>query len=111
MNNVVNVEYVEEKTQQKVTAYNVALTPDADKSGKVEGDTIDVFHPPAAELPPAEQPPTVAPVEKVAAESQDRRPVRQRGDHRGSCPSATTTRRNAASGRGASDGRCRAARD
>ena len=70
VNNVVNVEYVEEKTQQKVTAYNVALTPDADKSGKVEGDTIDVFHPPAAELPPAEQPPTVAPVEKVAAESK-----------------------------------------
>ena len=70
VNNVVNVNFVEEKTQQKVAAYNVALTPDANKSGKVEGDTIDVFHPTAAELPAAEQPTDVAPLEKVAQESK-----------------------------------------
>ena len=66
VNSVVNVNFVEEKTQQKVAAYNVALSPDASKSGKVEGDTIDVFHPAASELPAAEKPTEVAPVEKVA---------------------------------------------
>ena len=41
VNNVVNINFVEEKTQQKVAAYDVALTSDADRSGKVDGDTID----------------------------------------------------------------------
>ena len=70
VNSVVNVNFVEEKTQQKVAAYNVALSPDASKSGKVEGDRIDVFHPAASELPAAEKPTEVAPVEKVAQESK-----------------------------------------
>ena len=70
VNNVVNINFVEEKTQQTVAAYDVALTSDADRSGKVDGDTIDVFHPAATALPAAEQPTQVTSEAEVAKESQ-----------------------------------------
>ena len=45
VNNVVNVNYVEEKTKEKVVVHKVDKTEDATKSGKVEGAAVEIFQP------------------------------------------------------------------
>ena len=70
VNNVINVEFVEEKTQEQVVTHDVALTTDPAQSGKTEGETIEIFHPPAEETPAVTEPPEVKPIEVVAEESQ-----------------------------------------
>ncbi len=70
VNNVVNVTFVEEKTKQTVVAHKVALTADADQSGAVQGDTIEVFQPLAAAPSAVEAPPPeVTPIEQVGQQS------------------------------------------
>ena len=70
VNNVVNVEFVEEKTQEKVVTHEVALTADPAPSGDAQGETIEIFHPPADETAALVEPPEVKPIEAVAEESQ-----------------------------------------
>ena len=47
VNNVVNVAYVEQKTNEKVVVHQVEKTEDATRAGKVEGAAIEVFQPAA----------------------------------------------------------------
>src|SRR5262245_1336703 len=72
VNNVVNVTYVEQKTNKKVVVYKVEKTEDESKvkGGKFKGDAIEVFEP-APEAKPAVAAPTeTKPLEEVAAESK-----------------------------------------
>lgn len=71
VNNVVNVTYVEEKTNEKVVVHKVENTKDEKKSGKVQGDAVEIFQPAAAEKasePVA--PPKPKQIDEVAAESK-----------------------------------------
>jgi uncharacterized protein YraI len=72
VNNVVNVTYVEEKTNKKVVVHKVERTKDESKAkgGKEKGEVVEVFQPApeakAAVVAPAE----TKPIEEVAAESK-----------------------------------------
>jgi uncharacterized protein YraI len=71
VNNVVNVQQIEEKTNVKVVVHNVVRTDDPDKSGTVEKGAVEVFVPPAVEAAAAApKPAEVKEVEAVAAASQ-----------------------------------------
>jgi uncharacterized protein YraI len=72
VNNVVNVTYVEQKTQKKVVVYKVEKTKDEAKvkGGKFKGDAIEVFEPAPEAKPKVAAPTETKPIEKVAAESE-----------------------------------------
>ena len=70
VNNVVNVTYVEQKTQKKVVTRQIARTDDAKQAGKIENDTVEVFEPKPDETPEALAPPEPKPVEEVAKTSE-----------------------------------------
>jgi uncharacterized protein YraI len=69
VNNVVNVTYVEQKTEEKVVALEVSDTAEAKDSGEVVGDKIEVYVPPEPDEPEELAPPevkTIAEVEKAS---------------------------------------------
>ena len=70
VNNVVNVTYVEEKTQEKVVERKIAKAKDAEEAGKVKGDAVEIFQPPAGETPADLAPAKPKKVEEVAKESE-----------------------------------------
>ena len=70
VNNVVNVTYVEEKTNEKVVVHKVAKTKDEKKSGKVQGDAVEIFQPTAEKASEPVAPPKPKQIEEVAAESK-----------------------------------------
>jgi hypothetical protein len=69
VNNVINIEYVEEKTQEEVVAREITLTSEAPEGGAVEGDVVSIYQPPAADLTPEAAPAEVTPVEQAEQES------------------------------------------
>ena len=69
VNNVVNVTYVEQKTEQKVIVHNVEKTKDEKQAGRVEGAAVEVFQPAADQAPSVVAPPAPKPIEEVAQES------------------------------------------
>jgi uncharacterized protein YraI len=69
VNNVVNVTYVEQKTEQKVVVHNVEKAKDEKQAGRVEGVAVEVFQPPADQTPSVVAPPAPKPIEEVAQES------------------------------------------
>jgi hypothetical protein len=66
VNNVVNPNYVEEKTKEKVVVHQVEKTKDAAKAGKVEGAAVEVFQPTATQVPATAAPPAPKKIEEVA---------------------------------------------
>jgi uncharacterized protein YraI len=72
VNNVVNLTYVEEKTKKKVVIHKVERTKDEAraKGGKVQGEAIEIFQPPADQATAAVAPPAPKLIEEVAAESK-----------------------------------------
>ncbi len=70
VNNVVNVNYVEQKTKKKVVKRRIARTDNAEAAGKVEDDTLEVYEPEADEKPEAKAPPEPKDVEEVAKASE-----------------------------------------
>jgi uncharacterized protein YraI len=70
VNNSVNVNYVEEKTQQKVVTRRIARGTDPKGGSKVEADAVEMFQPAAEEKPKDVAPPKPKKIEEVAKESQ-----------------------------------------
>src|SRR5665811_1641045 len=70
VNNVVNVNYVEQKTKTKVVERHIAATDNAEQAGKVEGDTLEVYEPQADETPEAKAPSEPKDVKTVAEASE-----------------------------------------
>ena len=72
VNNVVNVTYVEQQTQERVVEKKIAVTDNAKAAGKVEGDAVEVYQPSVAEVsdPKELAPPEPKKIEEVAKESQ-----------------------------------------
>ena len=70
VNTVVNVQYVEEKTKEKVVVHQVARTKDAAKSGKIEGAAVEVYQPAADQAPATAAPPQPKKIEDVAKGSE-----------------------------------------
>jgi uncharacterized protein YraI len=70
VNNVVNLNYVEEKTRKKVVVHKVARAKNEGNAGKVEGDAIEIFQPASAEKPNVVAPPAPKQIEEVAKESE-----------------------------------------
>ena len=70
VNNVVNVTYVEEKTNEKVVVHKVEKTKDEKKAGKVQGDSVEIFQPAVDKTPDPVAPPKPKQIEEVAAESK-----------------------------------------
>src|SRR5690606_22369010 len=71
INNVVNVTYVEEKTQQQVVEHElvvVASESQADQADQVEGQRIELYQPSAEQLMPTEAPEEVTEADQVAQE-------------------------------------------
>ena len=70
VNNAVNPQFVEEKTQEKVVVHKVKRTPDSAQAGKVEGASVEIFQPAPEQKPTVAAPPTPKKIEEVAAESK-----------------------------------------
>ena len=71
VNNVVNVTYVEQKTNQKVIVHQVDKTADANNAGKIEGAAVEVFQPAPEQVPKKiAAPPQPKKIEDVAAETK-----------------------------------------
>jgi hypothetical protein len=71
VNNVVNVTYVEQKTNQKVIVHQVDKTADANNAGKIEGAAVEVFQPAPEQVPKkVAAPPQPKKIEDVAAETK-----------------------------------------
>ena len=70
VNNAVNPQFVEEKTQEKVVVHKVKRTPDSAQAGKVEGASVEIFQPASEQKPTVAAPPTPKKIEEVAAESK-----------------------------------------
>jgi len=70
VNNVVNVQYVEEKTKEPVVVHKVAKTEDAAKSGKVEGAAVEIFQPAPDQAPATAAPARPKKIEDVAKGSK-----------------------------------------
>jgi uncharacterized protein YraI len=69
VNNNVNVNYVEEKTQQKVVTRRIDRGTDPKGGSKVEADAVEIFQPAAEEKPKDVAPPKPKKIEEVAKES------------------------------------------
>jgi uncharacterized protein YraI len=70
VNNVVNLQFVEQKTQEQVVVHRVERTGDAEKAGKVEGASVEIFQPQTDQKPAIAAPPKPMKIEEVAAESK-----------------------------------------
>jgi hypothetical protein len=70
VNNVVNVTYVEQKTNEKVVVHQVEKTEDAAKAGKIEGSAVEVFQPASEPVHKADAPPRPKNVEEVKVKSK-----------------------------------------
>jgi uncharacterized protein YraI len=70
VNNVVNVTYIEQQTNEKVVVHKVEKTKDEKKAGKVEGDAVEIFQPAAEQASEPVAPPKPKQIEEVAAESK-----------------------------------------
>jgi hypothetical protein len=70
VNNVVNITYVEQKTNEKVVVHQVEKTKDASKAGKMEGTAVEVFQPAPDQVPKIAAPPKPKKIEQVAVESK-----------------------------------------
>ena len=70
VNNVVNVTYIEEQTNEKVIVHKVEKTEDEKKAGKVQGDAVEIFQPAAEKATEPMAPPKPKQIEEVAAESK-----------------------------------------
>jgi len=71
VNNVVNVTYIEQKTNQKVIIHEVDKTADANNAGKIEGAAVEVFQPAPEQVPKkVAAPPQPKKIEDVAAETK-----------------------------------------
>ena len=70
VNNVVNLQFVEQKTKEKVVVHKVEETNDAAQSGKVQGASVEVFQPKPDQKPAVAAPPKPKKIEEVAAESK-----------------------------------------
>jgi uncharacterized protein YraI len=70
VNNVVNVQYVEEKTKEPVVVHKVAKTEDVAKSGKVEGAAVEIFQPAPDQAPATAAPARPKKIEDVAKGSK-----------------------------------------
>ena len=72
VNNVVNVTYIEQKTNKKVVVHKVEKTKDESKAkdGKIKGEAVEVFQPAPEAKPAVVVPAETKPIEEVAAESK-----------------------------------------
>jgi uncharacterized protein YraI len=70
VNNVVNVNYVEQKTETTVVERQIARTDNAEQAGRVEGDTLEVYEPKPDETTETAAPPEPKDVEAVAEASE-----------------------------------------
>ena len=70
VNNAVNPQFVEEKTQEKVVVHKVKRTADSAQAGKVEGASVEIFQPAPEQKPTVAAPPTPKKIEDIAAESK-----------------------------------------
>jgi uncharacterized protein YraI len=70
VNKVVNVTYIEQKTNEKVAVHQIERTGDANKSGKIEGAAVTVFQPAADQAPKTAAPHKPKKIEEVAVESK-----------------------------------------
>ncbi len=70
VNNNVTVNYVEEKTQQKVVIRRIERGNDPKDGSRVEADAVEIFQPAAEEKPKDVAPPKPKNIEEVAKESQ-----------------------------------------
>src|SRR5262249_33283098 len=70
VNNVVNVNYIEQKTNEKVVVHTVEKTGDEKKAGNVKGDSVEIFQPAVEKTPEPVAPPKPKQIEEVAAESK-----------------------------------------
>jgi uncharacterized protein YraI len=70
VNKVVNVTYIEQKTNEKVVVHQVEKTEDATKAGKIEGAAVEVFQPAADHPRGRAAPQKPKKIEEVAVESK-----------------------------------------
>jgi uncharacterized protein YraI len=70
VNKVVNVNYIEQKTNEKVVVHRVERTKDEKTAGKVQGDSIEIFQPAAEAATELVAPPKPKQIDEVAAESK-----------------------------------------
>jgi len=70
VNNNVTVNYVEEKTEQKVVTRRIDRGTDPKGASKVEADAVEIFQPAAEEKPKDVAPPKPKKIEEVAKQSQ-----------------------------------------
>ncbi|HEV7464341.1 MAG TPA: DUF6600 domain-containing protein [Methyloceanibacter sp.] len=70
VNNNVTVNYVEEKTEQKVVTRRIARGKDPKGGSKVEAEAVEIFQPAAEEKPKDVAPPKPKKIEEVAKQSQ-----------------------------------------
>ena len=70
MNKVVNVNYIEQKTNEKVVVHRVERAKDEKTAGKLQGDSIEIFQPAAETATEPVAPPKPKQIDEVAAESK-----------------------------------------
>lgn len=70
VNNSINVNVVEQATQQVVVVHDVAVTSNAAEAGKSEDATIEIFQPDPQAVPALSEPPQVITVDEAAQQSQ-----------------------------------------
>ena len=70
VNKVVNVNYIEQKTNEKVVVHRVERAKDEKTAGKVQGDSIEIFQPAAETATEPVAPPKPKQIDEVAAESK-----------------------------------------
>ncbi len=70
VNKVVNVTYIEQKTNEKVVVHKVDRTRDEKRAGKVQGDSIEIFQPAAETANAPVAPAKPKQIDEVAAESK-----------------------------------------
>jgi len=70
VNKVVNVNYIEQKTNEKVVVHRVERARDEKTAGKLQGDSIEIFQPAAETATEPVAPPKPKQIDEVAAESK-----------------------------------------
>ncbi|HET7714728.1 MAG TPA: DUF6600 domain-containing protein [Bauldia sp.] len=70
VNNVINIEYVEQKTKEQVVPREVVITNEAARQAETSEEVVRIYQPPVAEAPVTESPPAVLPEEVAAQQSQ-----------------------------------------
>ena len=70
VNKVVNVNYIEQKTNERVVVHKVERAKDEKTAGKLQGDSIEIFQPAAETATEPVAPPKPKQIDEVAAESK-----------------------------------------